>query len=390
MSDNPCLVKIRGLIDYPNITEVNLRTGPSTTTAIAFKGAVGLENLRVLDVQPDSAGNAENGKIYQWFNVDFNDGRRGWVRDDLVEIRGECGQFGYGTLTSNTYAFDLTRGEATPPQTPSPATVPSTSTVASTAETSTPEAPAPAPTTPQPAPILNGLERVKKASFAITSTFEGTGYAAYNNYDAGIISYGIIQFTMAAGSLITVMEKYLARSKTSTATQLSGYLERMRGRDESLRQDKTLKNLLIAAANEPEMQLSQDEVATLNYWDKVVDGYITPRGLKTPLAYALLFDMGVNFGTGHGFVRLAEERLGVPSRSRPGENGITEQQLIAMVAELRRDSHYRQAERDNLPGLKVRGDFWMNLVSQGDWDLMGDSEGVVTINGHKISIHDLA
>lgn len=387
MSDNPCLVKIRGLIDYPNIREVNVRTGPSTTTAIAFKGAVGLENLPVLDVQPDSASNAENGKIYQWFQVDFNDGRRGWVRDDLVEIRGECGQYGYGTLATNTYAFDLTRGEAT--QSPS-TDAPSASTATTTGATASPESPAPATTTPQPVPVLEGLERVKKASFAITSTFEGTGYAAYNNYDAGIISYGIIQFTMAAGSLITVMEKYLARSNSTTATQLSGYLERMRGRDESLRQDKTLKNLLIAAANEPEMQQSQDEVATINYWDKVVDGYITPRGLKTPLAYALLFDMGVNFGTGHGFVRLAEERLGVPSRSRPGENGITEQQLIAMVAELRRDSHYRQAERDNLPGLKVRGDFWMNLVSQGDWDLMGDSEGVVTINGHKISIHDLA
>ncbi|MEQ9029312.1 MAG: hypothetical protein RLP44_11410, partial [Aggregatilineales bacterium] len=186
-----------------------------------------------------------------------------------------------------------------------------------------------------------------------------------------------------------VMEKYLARSTTDTAKQLAGYLDRMRQRDESLRQDVRLKNLLVAAAKEPEMQLSQDEVATTNYWDKVVDGYITHRGLKTPLAYALLFDMGVNFGTGHSFVRLAEEQLGVPSRSRPGENGITEQQLIAKVATLRRDSHYRQADRDNLPGLKVRGDFWMTLVNQNDWDIMGDADGFVNINGRKVQVRSI-
>ena len=385
MSDNPCLVKIRGLIEYPNIVEVNIRNDPSTKNTIAFKAAVGLDGLRVLDVQPDSADNNKDGKVYHWFQVDFNDGRVGWIRDDLIEIRGDGGRFGYGTLTTNTYAFDLTRGQATSAP-PSPQPTGSTQVSAPIQTETIAETPAPASTTPQPTPVTEGLERVKKASFAITAAFEGTGYAAYNNYDAGIISYGLIQFTMAAGSLITVMEKYLARSTTDTAKQLAGYLDRMRQRDEGLRQDVRLKNLLVAAANEPEMQLSQDEVATTNYWDKVVDGYITHRGLQTPLAYALLFDMGVNFGTGHSFVRLAEEQLGVPSRSRPGENGITEQQLIAKVATLRRDSHYRQAERDNLPGLKVRGDFWMNRVNQNDWDLLGDAEGFVNINGRKVQV----
>ncbi|MEQ9029328.1 MAG: SH3 domain-containing protein, partial [Aggregatilineales bacterium] len=199
MSDNPFLVKIRGLIEYPNIVEVNIRNDPSTKNAIAFKAAVGLDGLRVLDVKPDGVGNNKDGKVYQWFQVDFNDGRIGWIRDDLIEIRGDGGQFGYGSFAVNTYAFDLTRGQATVAPSSAQPTVATPATATTSPETSA-ESPAPASTTPQPAPVLEGIERVKKASFAITAAFEGTGYAAYNNYDAGIISYGLIQFTMAAGS----------------------------------------------------------------------------------------------------------------------------------------------------------------------------------------------
>jgi len=377
MSNNSCIARIRGLPDYPHIREVNVRTGPTTNVEVAFRTAVGTEDLRVIAVAPDSANNAEDGKIYQWFHLDFNDGRQGWVRDDLLEIQGNCGEYGYGMLAPNTFAFEQTRGTPTAQSATTATTVPAQSAAAYV----------PVPESAQPTTdVIEGLDRVKKAAFMVTAAFEGTGYAAYNNYDAGIISYGLIQFTMAAGSLITVMEKYLDNSQTDTANQLRGYLDRMRARDETLRQDVHLKNLLIAAADEVPMKLAQDEVATVNYWDKVVSGYITHRELKTPLAYALLFDMGVNFGTGHGFVRKAEEELGVPSRSKPGENGITEEQLITKVAELRKASHYRQADRDNLPGLKVRGDFWVDRCTQNDWDFVGDANGFVNINGRRINV----
>jgi hypothetical protein len=117
----------------------------------------------------------------------------------------------------------------------------------------------------------------------------------------------------------------------------------------------------------------------------VQTGYIQHREMTLPLTWALLFDMGVNFGTSHGFVRLAEKELGVAPRSKPGENGITEQQLMTRVAELRKKSHDRQAERDNLPGLRVRGDFWMDLINRGDWGMSGTPNGNFNINGRIIS-----
>jgi hypothetical protein len=386
-----CSATIRGLIHFPNVTEINVRSGPGTNYAISFKGKVGLSGLEIRDVQVDEEENDKDGKVYQWFQLPFPDGAVGWVRDDLLEIEGDGRQWGYAVLGQKTPAFELIRDLS----------LAASPVVLEDAEAEV--APAPTVDTPPTAvdsPVatsssqpdwktLDDIERIKKASFFITAAFEGTGYAAYNNYDAGIVSYGLIQFTLAAGSLFSVVDKYLHTSNSQTARELRSYAERIRGRDQSLRHDERLKQLLLQAANEPEMQQAQDAVATEKYWDAVVDGYITHRGLQTPLTYALLFDMGVNFGTNHGFVRKAEEELGVPPRSRPGENGITEEQLITRVAELRKASHYRQAERDNLPGLKVRGDFWVDQIAANDWGLIGDVNGNVNVNGRIIQVKNL-
>ncbi|RMG81952.1 MAG: hypothetical protein D6712_15420 [Chloroflexi bacterium] len=371
---------------------INARPEPGTHKDPVGKLDKGLSGLKVLDVQPDVNGREKNGKVYQWFKLQTSLGDV-WVRDDLVTVQGDGTPFDYPNLGTNAVlAIDLTRGDTTPPATAAQVTI--TTSEKPPEQHKTDGAPSQSEK-PQGAPAqssgatVDSVERVKKASFLITATFEGSGYAAYNNYDAGIVSYGLIQFTLAAGSLGTVIEKYLNASQSETAKALQAYWSRVQQRDPSLRNDGRFKELLIAAASEPEMQKAQDEVATIKYWNAVMSGYIEPRGLKTPLAWALLFDMGVNFGTGHGFVRLAEEQLGVPKRSRPGENGITEEQLITRVAELRKKSHDAQAERDNLPGLKVRGDFWMKLIQQGDWGLQGDSNGNINVRGRLIQVRNL-
>ena len=457
-----CVVTIRGLPDIPSITEVNVRDGAGTNFNQLFKAPVGMGGLTILDIQPDSEGKQELNKVYQWFQLQFADGKVGWVRDDLLFIEGDCEAWGYPNLSEQRTAFELTRDVAREPE-PEPIE-PTVDEPEVEVETVTfqadgqvrvrslpslrgehlrwlddgeriecdansrteadgyvwyqhaggwsaegavdgrmtflvdvatlPEVPSISISDGQEPPIISSqagfgdIDRVRKASFAITIRFEGLGYKAYNNYDSGIVSYGIIQFTLASGSLVTVIQRYLANSQSDTANQLRGLLPRIEARSEDLRHDATFKNLLMAAADEPEMQTAQESVATENYWDKVWNGYIVHRGLQTPLGWALLFDMGVNFGTGHGFVRLAEEQLGVPQRSRPGQNGITEEQLIAQVALLRKQSHDRQAERDNLPGLRVRGDFWVDLINRGDWGLQGDGDGFVVVNGQRIQVRE--
>ena len=417
------LARIRGIPDIPSIVEVNIRPVPGTHQDVIFKVPVGMSGQRILDVQPDVEGKNLNSKVYQWFQVQFDGGAVGWVRDDLIEVQGDLTRFGYPDLSELTFAFALTRIAApattpaapvmqpvtTNPQPATPTTAGATggATVSTQPEPTTTTTPlgqapvvgtvwkAPGPTTVpiQNATLASGnfpdayaeTERVRKVAFNMASAFEG-GYGAINTYDAGIISYGFLQFTLAAGSLGTVLQNYCNRASSSTANGIRGYLERVINRDALLKNDMNFLSLLRAAANEKEMVDAQGEIGERGYWKAVVDGYIIQRELKYPLTWALLFDMGVNFGVNHGFVRLAEKDLGVQPRSKPSESGLSEEQLITYVAQLRKRSHDNQAARDNLPGLRKRGDFWMQLVTAGDWYLRGDSSGNVYPNGRTIQV----
>ncbi|MGJ3240819.1 MAG: SH3 domain-containing protein [Anaerolineae bacterium] len=382
------LARVRGLPNIPSITEVNVRSGPNTNHDLVFKVPVGMSGQIILEVQIDSNNTAHEGKVYQWFKLQFDGGAVGWVRDDLLEIEGDCTHFGYPDLSERTFAFTLTRHQANAPtQSETPAQP----------ETSKPTGAvwqAPGPTTePVMAPTLvtggfpdavQDLERVRKVAFLITASWEG-GFRAINTYDSGIVSYGFLQFTLAGGSLISVIQKFVSQSESETAQGLRNLLPRIEARDPLLRNDQAFLNLLRTATDEQTMIDAQYAVGTEGYWQKVVDGYITSRQLRYPLTWALLFDMGVNFGVNHGFVRLAERDMGVPSRSNPALTGLGEEQLMTYVAQLRKRSHDRQAQESGFYGLAKRGNFWMDLCTAGDWYLQGNKTGQFVSNGRIIN-----
>ena len=116
-----------------------------------FKAQVGLENLRVLDVKPDENGTQFEGKLYQWFQLEFPDGGRAWVRDDLLAVIGDGVRLGYDVITEEAFAFALTRrdviapGQEVMPTAPAPSPAPP-STTAPTPEPI--EAPAATPAWP--------------------------------------------------------------------------------------------------------------------------------------------------------------------------------------------------------------------------------------------------
>ncbi|MEZ4668363.1 MAG: peptidoglycan DD-metalloendopeptidase family protein [Anaerolineae bacterium] len=168
---NPCLAYIRGLPDIPTIREINIRSGPNTGYDLLFKSPVGTSDLPVLDVRVDDKGANLQGKTYQWFQLQFPNGQKGWGRDDLLEISGDATAFGYRVLSVRTFAFSLTREFRAPLPVEPPAPVmmpaapvaptPTTSTPAPAAPTmpaapvapTVPTAPAaPAPVAPVPAP----------------------------------------------------------------------------------------------------------------------------------------------------------------------------------------------------------------------------------------------
>lgn len=340
MSTVLCKATVRTESDF---SRINVRRGAGTHFDILTTLAVGTSDLTVREVRPDEKQKASaTGKVYQWFKVDLPDGQSGWIRDDLLDIVGDCGSMGYSSLTTPTYAFALTRVEvvARPPSDP---------------------------------------DRVRKAAFNITAGFEGGGYATYQNRDDGVISYGRFQFTLASGSLFSVLDRYLAQATGATADQLrSQYYEPIKARDANLRNDQNLKNLLVAAAPDPVMQAAQDAVATIVYWDASMNLSAVPRNINTPLGRALLFDMAINHGLRHDMIALAEGALSLPVRGRLPDLDV-EKRLIGKLAEVRQERMGRLAIKLNAPGLKQRGDFWVSFIATNDWDLLGDLNGNVTI-----------
>ncbi|HEX2908809.1 MAG TPA: hypothetical protein VHO69_18200 [Phototrophicaceae bacterium] len=400
----PLCAYIRGIQDNPAVTEINIRAGAGTQYDIRLKAPVGLSNLGVLEARRDEQGGNFQGKIYQWLRLAFPDGQEGWARDDLLEIVGDGSFIGYGVVSTQTYAFALTRDESAAPLAPgqhiaapvgqrpeeltapapviTPATVP--------APVVTPAISDAAPAVPVPPPVATpaASDRVRRAAFNITSAFEGGGYATYQNYDSGIISYGRFQFTLAAGSFVTVVKLFIERSTSPVAVELQNYWPRISAQDANLRGDTRLKELLLQAAQEKIMQDVQDQVAAEGYYQPVVELSILPRNIQTPLAYALIFDMAINHGRYNHLVPKTEEVLGVPPKSRLVENGVSEQQFIQTMARLRQENLYALAAKLNLPGLKPRGDFWVALVASGDWELQGDTNGNLNINGKIVQVRN--
>ena len=79
-----------------------------------------------------------------------------------------------------------------------------------------------------------------------------------------------------------------------------------------------------------------------------------PRAIKSPLGLAFLFDIAVQRGIRHQVLVSAERELGVQERSVTHN----EFRLLRTAARIHQDWLYIQADRDELPGLKPRGDFW--------------------------------
>jgi hypothetical protein len=232
------------------------------------------------------------------------------------------------------------------------------------------------------------LDRIRRSAFNITSTFEGSkSYANYQNYDAGAISYGRFQFTLAQGALVKVVNYYLAASTSDTANQMRAYQARIQARDTTLRTDQTLQALLVAAAAEPAMQAAQDRVVMESYWVPARDS-ITSRGILTPLGHALIFDMAVEHGPANKLIQTAESKLGAPPKSMLGQNGLNEQQLITQLAQVRHDYLYNFADQNGLPGVKKRADFWVALVGQADWQLQGDADGNVFVYSRPVQVRN--
>jgi hypothetical protein len=188
----PPIANVQGLNYDSPVTQFPARSGPGTKNNELFKAQKGTMNLPVVEVRRDDQNTPNDNdktQVYQWFKLTFPNGQTGWLRAHILTIQGDFSTWGYGVITTPTYAYLLTRDEsktglaASQPATTTPAT-PATSAPVSPPSTpaSTPAAPSsgagPAAT---PAAQLGPVDdpSVRPATM-ITGT--GAGVRAWNNY----------------------------------------------------------------------------------------------------------------------------------------------------------------------------------------------------------------
>lgn len=154
----------------------------------------------------------------------------------------------------------------------------------------------------------------RSAIFAITGVFEGGRSDSYQNIDSGIVSYGKHQATLHSGNLERVLQAYFRRSSSATSQALQQeYAGRVQRKEESLRHDARFKQLLLAAAAEPEMSQVQDEVFDTHFYTRAVNR-ANQLGITTPLGLACLYDTQIQGGLDR-IVELVTQKLGTSGPS---------------------------------------------------------------------------
>ncbi len=262
----------------------------------------------------------------------------------------------------------------------------------------------------------------------ITGAFEGGKPGTLNLYDRGIISYGKYQATLASGTLYPILKRYTELSSSETARKMSAYLDRVKQRDETLREGRDFIQLLKDAAKEPEMNRAQDEEFALQYWEPSKKA-AREAGIKSALGYVILYDTRIQGGM-QQVLKKTHERLGGKVGDTVGTKEITEQEFLRVFVEERVNRNLRisanqkkQAEElnkeaqaledaaaaapDRAPELrgqaadkrkkakqyaanasaleisanKTRGPSLMALVDSGDLNLYGDTDGKIYLTG---------
>jgi len=193
--------------------------------------------------------------------------------------------------------------------------------------------------------------------WAITSVFESGrpegNPAAYQNSDAGIISYGKHQATLQSGTLQRVIDAYLLRSDSATSLAIQQeYAARIAAGDASLRNDQRLRELLIAAASEQAMEDAQDDVFEQRFYQPAIT-QARLHNLGSPLALACLYDTQIQGGLFTLLPQTKDQLGGIVADTGSG-GPINEQTFIATFLDLREARLFRLADDADVRGSHVQ------------------------------------
>jgi len=177
--------------------------------------------------------------------------------------------------------------------------------------------------------------------------------------DAGHLTYGRSQTTLASGNLHLLIKAYCEEAQAQLAVELSVFLERLASRDLTLDHDMALRNLLREAGSDAIMHQVQDQFFDRVYWtpaEREAQGLTIASGLGTNVVY----DSFV-----HGSWRLMRDR----TVERHGTLiAIGEKNWVASYVAVRKDwleNHTNPLLRRTI----YRMSSFQQLIQDDNWDL---------------------
>ncbi|TAJ85746.1 MAG: chitosanase [Reyranella sp.] len=211
--------------------------------------------------------------------------------------------------------------------------------------------------------MVNALQ--KATCKAIVNLFEtGTVRGRYDSVvfvegDAGHLTYGSSQTTLASGNLFLLIDRYCKAKNNLFGDPLSAYLGRLEARDFSLDTDATLRGLLHSAGSDPVMQDTQDSFFDAVYWTPA-EAAAAAMGLKLPLSVGVVYDSTI-----HGAWQMMRNR----TVSTIGAPTADERPWIKKYIEVRRAWLAGSPAESLLPKTVYRMDTFRTLIAADAWDL---------------------
>lgn len=203
----------------------------------------------------------------------------------------------------------------------------------------------------------------KATAQAIVTVFEtGTVRGDYSDVtlkenDAGHLTYGKLQTTLAGGGLFGLVHDYCAAPGARFGAKLAPYLPRLEARDLTLDFDLHLRNLLRAAADDAVMRDVQDAFFDREYWARA-ERAAARLELASPLALSVVFD-GYIHGSFEKIARRVVKAIGMPSSA--GEQVWLQEYVALRRAWL--------AGSTTLCATVYRMDAFNQLMTQDLWNL---------------------
>jgi chitosanase len=179
--------------------------------------------------------------------------------------------------------------------------------------------------------------------------------------DAGHLSYGRSQTSLASGGLYALIGEYCALDGAPFAADLKPYLERLQSKDLTLDQDQPLRQLLKRAGADPLMRHAQDQFFDESYWapaNRLAANACKTSPVSTCLGITVIYDSVV-----HGSFARIRTQTDAAFAGTPEERD-----WIARYLEIRRAW---LANHSN-PGLRscvYRMDELKKLADAGKWQL---------------------